>query len=704
MKRLAFVAAAFAVTAGLSARADEGMWPLNLFPVDAVFKAHGVKLTQPLLQKAMHASVRFNNGGSGSFVSKDGLVMTNHHVAQDCISKLSEEKGAPDYLNTGFIANGGADERKCPDLELNVLQKISDVTDKVEAAAKDKKSDADKNTARKAEMARIEKACADETKARCDVVTLYGGGMYNLYQYKKYTDVRLVFAPEFQTAFFGGDPDNFTYPREDLDVSFFRVYAGDKPATTPEFFTFSARGPQDGETVFVSGHPGSTDRFSVLAKLELLRDVTYPLIIDRYVALDGILKKYMAKGEAEKRAGSHDVFGVENTIKAIKGYEGGLKDKDLMAQYKKRQDELIVKVNALTDKAEKDRLLEAFPKLEKAYKDYRSYAKALYVTEYRLGPSGHLFGIARDLVRLADEMPKKSEDRLREYRDSNLPSVELHLFSDAPIEKSLEVEKIAFGLDNMRTVLTKADRDVKKALQGKEPRARAEEVVNGTKLDDVAVRKAIYERIKKGDGKKALDEAKDPLIEFVRSWDKRARDIRKQYEDEVEAAERTYNGRIAEAMNKVYGTSVYPDATFTLRISTGNVKGYVEDGRKIRWATGFGDLYTKNKRHHDKPPYDIAQRWKDKMGAVDFSVPLNFVSTNDIIGGNSGSPVWNANGRVVGLIFDGNIQSLPNRFVYSDKIARAVSVASSGILHALDKVYGAKHLVDELSPPAGNGE
>jgi hypothetical protein len=416
------------------------------------------------------------------------------------------------------------------------------------------------------------------------------------------------------------------------------------------------------------------------------------------------LKAYAKKGDKEERASHAEVFGLENSIKAIKGFLGGLQNKALMDEFKKRQDDLIVKVNAIPDKAERDRLVEAWPKLDKAYNSYKTYAKAHAVTEGRTGPNGMLFGIARNLVRLNDELAKKNEDRLREYTDAKLPSLELQLFSDAPIEPSLEIENMTFGLDNMRMVLTKDDKDVKKALAGKEPRARAEEVVGGTKLADVAVRKAIYEAIKKGEGKKALDDLKDPMIELARSIDGRARSLRKQYEDEVEAAERTYSGRIAEAMNKVYGTSVYPDATFTLRISTGEVRGYTENGHKIAWETPFGELYKKSKRNNDKPPYDLAKHFRDHAGDVDFSVPLDFVSTNDIIGGNSGSPVWNQNGEVVGLIFDGNIQSLPNRYVYDEKTARAVSVASNGILHALRKVYGAQRIVDELTRAPANGE
>jgi hypothetical protein len=698
MRAPSVAAVVLAVALAPAAVADEGMWPFNLYPTQAVEKQHGVTLSPALLERAMKASVRFNNGGSGSFVSRDGLVMTNHHVAEDCISKLTSEPGAPNYMMEGFVANKHAEERKCPDLELNVLQQTDDVTATVEAAAKDARDDGTRNTLRKAEMSRIEKACVDAGAARCDVVTLYGGGAYHLYTYKKYTDVRLVFAPEFQIAFFGGDPDNFTFPRNDLDVTFFRVYDADAPATLAHFLPFSARGPKDGDVVFVSGHPGSTDRFTVLAKLELLRDVTYPTILERYQVRRDMLATYKARGDAESRAAHDEFFSIENSLKALKGYQGGLTDEALLADFKKRQDELVAKVNGLADTAERSRLAEAWPKLDKAYQGYRGYARQLLALERNLAPSGDLATIAKHLVRLAEEMPKKSEDRLREYRDSNLKSLELQLFSTAPIEASLDIEDVTFGLENMQILLGKRDSATKAALAGKEPRARAEEVINGTTLADVAVRQAVYARINKGEGKAALDELKDPLIDMVRSYDKAARTVRKKYEDDVEGVERTYNGRIAEAMGKVYGTSVYPDATFTLRLATGVVAGFSEGNKSVPWSTGFGDLYVKSKRNGGKAPYDLPQKWTEKMNAVDFTVPFNFVSTNDIIGGNSGSPVWNAQGEVVGLIFDGNIQSLSNRFVYSEKQARAVSVASNGILHALERIYGANNVVNELVP------
>ena len=685
--------AAVALLAAVPAFADEGMWPFEMAPVAAVQRDHGVALTKEWLDHAMRSAVRFNNGGSGSFVSKDGLILTNHHVGADCIAKLSTGAGAADYMKEGFVARSSDEERRCPDLELNVLQQVEDVTAKVEAAAAGAQTDADKNAAKKGEMAKLEKACADATGRRCDVVTLYGGGAYHLYQYQKYTDVRLAFAPEFGIAFFGGDPDNFTFPRADLDMALFRAYQDDKPAKVDRFLKFSPAGPQEGQPVFVAGHPGSTDRFTVVAKMELLRDVTYPFVLAQLEEERARLQAYMKKGDAEDRAARDAYFGLENSLKAIRGYLGGLTDPQLMAKAKRRQDQLIAGVEKLPE-PDRARLLEAFPKLAAAYQSYRGYARELNVVERRYGPHGMLVDVAKLLLRSGDELPKKNEERLREFRASNLASLELSLFSEAPIVPSFEVEQIAIGLENMVEVLGAKDKTVKAVLAGKTPRARAEEVVAGTKLGDVAVRKALYQG-----GKKAIDAAKDPLVEMVRAYDAAARKLRKRYEDEVEGAEKAYAGRIAEANAKAFGTSVYPDATFTLRLSTGVVKGYVEDGRKVPWRTQYGDLYAKWKRAGGKDPYALPQRWIDKMPVVDFSVTFNFVSTNDIIGGNSGSPVFDRDLRVVGLIFDGNIQSLANRFVYDETQGRAVSVASNGMLHAMDRVYGAKSLVDELLAP-----
>jgi hypothetical protein len=674
------------------------MWPYNMAPTDAVKQKYGFEMTQPWLDNLMRSSVRFNNGGSGSFVSSDGLVMTNHHVGADCIQKLSTGKGAVDVMKEGFYATSRDKEQKCPDLELNQLTAIDDVTDKVEAAAAKATDEAKRNEAKKAEMGKLEKACSESTGMRCDVVTLYAGGAYHLYKYKKYTDVRLVFAPEFDAAFFGGDPDNFTYPRYCLDSAFFRVYEDDKPTTVANHLPFSKKGAQAGDLVFVSGHPGSTDRFAPASKLALLRDTVYPFIIDLLKEERAVLKAYMDLGEEQHKAARDDFFGIENSIKALTGYLGGLRDADLMELAGDKEADLIKKVKALPDAKERARLLEAWPKLESAWKTYAGFYKEYSVTERFFSPSsGALASKARHLLRLGVEKPKASEKRLREYRDSNLKSLELQLFSEAPIDAGLEIEKVAFGLTNMANVLGADNALVKKVLAGKTARARAEEIIKATKVADVAFRKELY-----AGGAKSVDAAKDPLIEFIRLYDGKALELRKRHEDQVEAVERGYFGRIAEAWAKAYGTSVYPDATFTLRINPGVVKGFTDNGARVSWRTQLGGLFVKHKRAKGQDPYKLPKRWLNKMSKLDFSTPYNFVSTNDIIGGNSGSPVIDRDGRVVGLIFDGNIHQLPNRFVYRDDNQRSVSVHTAGILHALDRVYGANPLVDELLADAKN--
>lgn len=696
-KSLAAVGLFSLVIAPAAANADEGMWPYNMAPVDDVKKKHGFEMTPELLDTAMKASLRFNNGGSGSFVSKDGLVMTNHHVGADCIQKLSGAKGATDIMEDGFYAAEQSAEQRCPDLELNQLTEIEDVTAKVNAAAEQKASEAEKNEAKKAEMGRLEKACTDATGLRCDVVTLYAGGAYHLYKYQKYTDVRLVFAPEFDVAFFGGDPDNFTYPRYALDVAFFRVWDGDKPVQTASYLPFSKNGAKEGDLVFVSGHPGSTDRFAPVSKLELLRDTVYPFVLAELKEERDLLKAFMAKGKAQERAARDDYFSVENSIKALTGYLSGLEDPALLAEATARERRLLEKVRGLENAAEKKRLLEAWPKLAAANQTYATFYQQLSVTERGFSPAGSsLAQTARHLLRLSEELQKPSEKRLREYRDSNLKSLEHSLFSEAPVHEELEVEKIAFGLSNVVQVFGANDPLTKKLLQGKTPRQRAEEVVKGTKVADVAFRKALYEG-----GKKATDAAKDPLVELMRDLDPAARKLRQRHEDQVEAVESTYSGRIAEAWAQAFGTSVYPDATFTLRINPGVVKGYTENGQKVPWRTQLGGVYVKNKRADGKEPYELPKRWQEARDEVDFSVPYNFVTTNDIIGGNSGSPVIDTKGRVVGLIFDGNLSQLPNRFLYRSDTQRSVSVHSAGILHALDEVYEASALVKELT---GEGE
>jgi hypothetical protein len=691
MRKSPTALAALSLMVALPALADEGMWPYNMAPVEQVKESHGFTLTDGFLKSAMLSSVRFNNGGSGSFVSGEGLVMTNHHVGADCIQKLSTGEGQTDVMEEGFTARDRAAEKRCPDLELNQLREVSDVTAQVNAAAAGKGNEAAQNQAKKAEMTRLEKQCSEGSDLRCDVVTLWAGGAFHLYQYKKYTDVRLVFAPEVQAAFFGGDPDNFNFPRYALDAAFFRVWEDGKPALTEAYLPFSKEGAKVGDLVFVSGHPGSTDRFAPVSKLRLLRDATYPFILEQLGRQRERLVAFAAKGKEQEQAARKDLFSIENSIKALTGYQRGLTDEALMAAASAREASLKEKVAQL-DAASKARVTEAFTRLDKAYQGYGAFSSQLAVTERSFSPASSALGSrARHLVRLAAELPKESGERLREYRETNLKSLELSLFSEAPIHLDLEIEKLAFSLELMRDVLGPAHPTVGKVLAGKQPRARADEVVRGTRVHEVAFRKELYEG-----GQKAVDAAKDPLLELARALDPLSRQLRQRFEDEVEATEAAFNGRIVEAWGKVFGTSLYPDATFTLRINPGVVKGYQLDGKKVPHQTQLGGLFVKSKRHKGAAPYQLPESFERALPNLDLSVPYNFVSTNDIIGGNSGSPVIGTDGKVVGLIFDGNIHQLPNRFVYTDAQARSVSVHTAGILHTLERVYGAEDLVKEL--------
>lgn len=668
-----------------TAHAEEGMWPYNMAPIDQVKAGHGFEMTPKFLDRAMRASVRFNNGGSGSFVSPKGLVMTNHHVGADCIQKLSQ--GERDIMADGFLAAGADKALKCPDLELNRLESIEDVTDQV-APITDVRE-------RKAKMAELEKTCADQTKLRCDVVTLYAGGAYHLYRYRKYTDVRLVFAPEFKAAFFGGDPDNFTFPRTCLDVAFFRVYDKGAPIESPDHLPFSNKGAQEGDLVFVSGNPGSTGRFDTPAKLKHLQGLAYPFVLEQLKARADMLKAYMDLGPEQRRAARDNYFGVMNAIKAITGYLGGLEDPTLIAEVERRHEAVKARLKEMPEaelpEARRASLLEAWEALAGAYKAYGAFYKTHAITEGWLASRSKILRTARTLLRLNDELEKASGQRLREYRDSNLESVELRLFSPAPIDDGLEIAQIEFALQSMVQVLGADHEAVKAALGGMTPKARAAAVVKGTEVKSVEARRKLLEA-----GPKGLAAAADPAVELVRAYDALARSLRKRHEEEVEAVERQFAGRIAEAWALAYGQSVYPDATFTLRLNHGVIKGYTLNNEEVPWHTTMADLFAKSEAHGNADPYIISERWKKVEGQLDPKVPFNIVSTNDIIGGNSGSPMFNTDGEVVGLIFDGNLQQLPNRFLYRDDAARSISVDVRGITHALKIVYGAGDLLKEL--------
>jgi hypothetical protein len=667
------------------AHADEGMWLYTAFPKDRVEKQYGFSPSQQWLDHLRLSSVRFNNGGSGSFVSPDGLAFTNHHVGANCIEKLSTS-GA-DYMKTGFYAKTQSEEAKCPDLELNVLVGIEDVTAKVKAAAQAGMSTAAIAQAQRSAMSAIEKDCATTTGLRCDVVTLYSGEVYNLYKYKKYTDVRLVFAPEFAAAFFGGDPDNFTFPRYDLDITFFRIYENDKPVHLDNYLQWSKTGVKCGDLIFVSGHPGNTDRLKTVAQLEFLRDVDYPSRLAIYKRRIAMLQQFSAESEENARIAQKDIFGLQNSQKAINGEYEGLQNTAVMA-----------KINAEERQREKAFMEKhtgqpnPWVEISNAVKVNRDIYNRLTYLERTRGFSSDLAWDARYLVRAAEERPKPNGDRLREFRDSALPSLEQELFSTAPIYKKLETVTLALALAQMQEALGAEDPAVKAALNGKSPEEAAKALIEGTKLEDVALRKQLYEG-----GKAAIDASTDPLIVLMRNVDGEARAVRKRYDDEVDAVARRDGATIARARFEVAGFTQPPDATFTLRLSYGTVKGYEEDGKKIPYYTTFAGAFQHADQHGNKPPYNLAASWPKMKSKLNLSTPLNYVSTADIIGGNSGSPTVNKAGEVVGIIFDGNIQSLVLDFYYDDRQARAVHVDSRGIMEALRKIYGADALANELT-------
>jgi hypothetical protein len=667
-------------------QADEGMWLMDAPPRKLLQRRHHFKLTDEWRDRAMKASVRFNNGGSGGFVSPEGLIVTNHHIGAGSIQKISPKD--KDYLRDGYLAKTRTKELKCPDLELNVLQEIVDVTDRVSAAVKPGMDDAKAAAARRAVIARIEKESTQKTGLRSDVVTLYQGGRYHLYRYKKYTDVRLVFAPEQQIAFFGGDVDNFEYPRFNLDVCFFRAYEDGKPVRPSHWFKWSEKGPAEGDLVFVTGHPGSTNRQDTLAMLRHRRDRTLPYFLNRLRYLEALLLQFSQRGPAQARMAAKDLHRAANARKAFTGQYQGLLTPAILAGKEKAERAFRKKVQA-DDELKKH--ADAWKRIAQAQKALAGFETPYYLLERGDGFDGQLFGIARHLVRLAAERPKASPERLREYGDARLASLEFQLFSPAPIYPELERARLAGSFSFLAELLGGDHPLLVKVLAGKSPADRAAELVAGTKLLEVAERR----RLSAG-GQKVIDESKDALILLAKQIDGEARAVRKKYEEQVEEPVRQAMGQIAQARFKLLGTDVAPDATFTLRLAFGVVRGYQIDGADLPYTTTFGGAFERAEKQEHREPFVLPKRWLEGKGKLDLATPFNFVSTADTIGGNSGSPVLNRAGELVGINFDRNRHGLVRNFVYTDVQARHIAVASPAVLEALRKLYGAETLVKEL--------
>jgi len=666
---------------------DEGMWTFTNVPREDIKQKYGFDVTDDWLQKVQLASVRFNNGGSGSFVSPNGLVLTNYHIVEDIVGGLSTAN--KDYAREGFVARSPAEEMKAEGLELNQLISIEDMTARVTGAVKIGMSAAEANAARRAEISAIEAESTAATGLRSDVVTLYQGGQYNLYRYKKYTDVRLVFVPEFQAAFFGGDPDNFNFPRFNIDMALVRVYENDQPVKVANYFKWSKTGAKDGELVFVTGHPGTTSRLNTVAHLESLRDVSIPLLLRLLASRRAVLKQYMAQGEEQTRRAQNELNSIENSLKVYNGQIAGLRDPKLMA--KKRLAEQALRNSIAADARKKQEYGGAWEAIAKGRKDLAAYDRDRRFLELAAGFNTPLFGYARTLVRLADENLKPDAQRLPEFMNTRRAALEANLYSTAPIYDDFEKMKLANSLAFMQSEYGANNSLVKKVLKGKTPEARAAELIDGTKLKDVEYRKQVVAA-----GIRMIDSGDDPIIDLAKDIDKEARAVRKRYEEEVVAVERANYAKIAHALFEEQGTKLYPDATFTLRLSYGAVKGYRENGKLVRPFTTLGGLYARSNQFHHVFPYNLPPRWMTRRAALNPKTPFNFVSTNDIIGGNSGSPTINKNRELVGLIFDGNIQSLVGNFEYDESVNRSISVDVRGMLEVLRKVFKADAIANEL--------
>jgi hypothetical protein len=666
-----------------AALADEGMWTFDNPPIKLLRENYNFTPTQAWLDHIRLASVRMNDGGSASFVSPHGLLLTNHHVARGQLQKNSTREH--DYIKDGFYAAAPEQEMKSPDAEVNVLASTENVTARVAAALRNAKTPEEQFAARRSAIARIERESLESTGLRSDVVTLYQGGEYWLYRYKKYTDVRLVFAPEQQIAFYGGDPDNFTYPRYDLDLAIFRVYENGKPIDSSNYLKWNPKGAADNELVFVSGHPGSSERMDTVAELENLRDNGEPNSIKILKSRIATLEKYSAQGAEQARQAASAIFNLANSLKAHEGRLKGIEDPNVMG--KKRAEEQDFRSRVAANAEWKAAYGGAWDAIAAAQKTAATRAKQRL---YRVLDSQYA-SLAGTIVQYVAEIRKPDGERIEGYHEAELDSLRQRMFSPAPLYPAMEIARMAGMLELSLAELGPTDEYIKTVLGGRTPLEAATAFANGTKLADPAFRRQLVDG-----GPSAVAASTDPMIVLLRRLDPLRRELVKWYEDSVSSVVERAGEQLGEARFAAYGKSTYPDATFTLRLSYGRVLGYPMNGTKAPYKTTFYGLYDRGLGFDFAPPFDLPSRYVEGRDKLDLSTPLDFVTTNDIIGGNSGSPVINAKGEIVGLIFDGNIESLVGDFVYEGETNRAVAVHTGGMTEALRKLYGAQKLVDEL--------
>jgi hypothetical protein len=673
-----------------SALADEGMWTMDNFPSDKVEEAYGVTIDQAWLDRARLATVRLTGPGgcTGSIVSPNGLILTNRHCVEDCLAEHTSEE--VNVWENGHYARHPGEEKRCSATQAAYLADYEDVTDQVHAATEGL-DEVEANQVRKQTLTRLEQACEETSEGalKCQIVNLYKGGQYFLYKYRRYDDIRLVFAPDIKIGVFGGDPDNFNFPRWTLDMAFLRARGEDGPAATENYLTWRAEGPEIGEAVFVTGHPGSTSRLLTVAELEFLRETARPLWLLRYAELRGRYRQFAREDEEAYRIVQRDLKRLENGIKVRRNEIAALLDERLMAA--KRADEAALR-EAVASDPDLAGTVYAWHQIEDALDAYGNFYERYILVEGRGGLQGSLFTHARDLVRAAEEREKPSAERYREFRDTALPLVEQRVLAPVPIHRRLEEMQIAYGLEKMRELLGHDDPLVRKLLGNDSPKTVAARLVEGTRLDDPGYRKKLWEG-----GKKALRKSDDPFIRLTRAIDPDARAVRKRYEDEYQAPVAEAHEAIAAARFATLGTSVYPDATFTFRITYGDVRGWTEKGEEVYPFTRLDGAFG---RATGEQPFALSEAWLKAKGELDMDTPMNYVSTLDLTGGNSGSPVIDTEGNIVGLAFDGNRHSIAGGYWYDIELNRAIAVHPAIMMEAMEKVYGAERILGELRDAA----
>ncbi|MFL6724548.1 MAG: S46 family peptidase [Sphingomicrobium sp.] len=659
-----------------AAHADEGMWTFDSFPAAKMRADYGWAPDQAWLDKVRVAAVRLTGGCSASFVSDTGLILTNHHCVAHCVEEHSTAQN--NILKTGFTARAREEEKMCAGQQAEVVTSIKDVTPQVKAAIGSSTGEAAVK-ARSAIVAQLEsQGCPDTARNRCQVVSLYGGGQYKLYTYRKYSDVRLVWAPEAQAAQFGGDPDNFNFPRYSLDAGFLRAYEDGKPVATPQHLEWSARAPIDGEATFVVGNPGSTQRLFTSEQLAFQRELVLPVTVTTYSELRGRLIAAMESSPEKEREAAETLGSIENSLKVYIGRVKALNDPAFTGKLAAAEAELKAK------SAGNAAIGNPWASVAKAMSAYRDF----YIADRYSLPSGDLFGYATTLVRAATERAKPNAERLPGYSDSALPLVEKKLLDERPIYPWLDQLTMEWSLSKSREYLGADDPQTKLLLGKESPEGLAARLVAGTKLADPAVRKALW-----SGGQAAINASTDPMIVYARSIDANDRALQKRFDEQVDAPLTAAQAKLADARFAAYGDTIYPDATFTLRISYGRVAGWMERGKMVPTRTTMGGTFD---RATGAPPFDLPPAFAANRARIDSKTTYDFVTTTDIIGGNSGSPVVDRQGRVIGAAFDGNINSLGGNYGYDGSINRTVVVSTAAVQEALEKIYPAPQLLAEL--------